>query len=166
MKLHLAATFSAVTPMWMVSNGSVSAPVIMSIIFASPMRAPQRCVVEPYSARLMLSAPPATAQSVSPSRMYCEADTIACNPLPHRRLTVSAPVSCGKPAVDARDARDVHVLGLGVDHVADHALADLLRIDLRARDGFAHDLRAELARRNVLEAAAVIADGGAHAVTG
>ena len=41
---HFAATFSAVTPMWIVSNGSVSAPTIMSIIFDSPIRAPQRCV--------------------------------------------------------------------------------------------------------------------------
>ena len=40
--VHFAATFSAVMPMWTVSNGSVSAPTIMSIIFASPMRAPQR----------------------------------------------------------------------------------------------------------------------------
>ena len=45
----------------------------------------------------MLSAPPATAASVSPSRMYCDADTIACIPLPQRRLSVSAPVSCGSP---------------------------------------------------------------------
>ena len=39
---HLVATFSAVMPMCTVSNGSVSAPTIMSIILASPMRAPQR----------------------------------------------------------------------------------------------------------------------------
>ncbi len=41
---HWLATFSAVTPMCTVSNGSVSAPTIMSIIFESPIRAPQRCV--------------------------------------------------------------------------------------------------------------------------
>ncbi len=45
----------------------------------------------------MLSAPPATAASVSPSRMYCEALTIACSPLPQSRFKVSAPVSCGRP---------------------------------------------------------------------
>ena len=94
---HLAATFSAVTPMWIVSNGSVSAPTIMSNDFVSPMRAPQRCVVDAYAARLMLSTPPATAASVSPRRMYCDADTIACIPLPQRRFNVSAPVSCGNP---------------------------------------------------------------------
>ena len=43
---HFAATFSAVTPMWTTSNGSVSAPTIMSIILESPIRAPQRCVVD------------------------------------------------------------------------------------------------------------------------
>ena len=94
---HLAATFSAVTPMCTVSNGSVSAPTIMSNILVSPIRAPQRCVSDAYAARLMLSAPPATAASVSPSRMYCDAETIACMPLPHRRFSVSAPVSCGRP---------------------------------------------------------------------
>ena len=41
---HLAATFSAVIPMCTVSNGSVSAPTIMSIVLPSPMRWPQRCV--------------------------------------------------------------------------------------------------------------------------
>ena len=41
---HLFATFSAVMPMWIVSNGSVSAPTIMSTVLLSPMRAPQRCV--------------------------------------------------------------------------------------------------------------------------
>jgi len=45
----------------------------------------------------MLSAPPATAVSVSPSRMYCDAETIACMPLPHRRFSVMAPVPCGSP---------------------------------------------------------------------
>ena len=39
---HFSATFSAVMPMWQSSNGSVSAPTIMSIMRASFMRAPQR----------------------------------------------------------------------------------------------------------------------------
>jgi len=98
---HLAATFSAVTPMCTVSNGSVSAPTIMSTIFESPIRAPQRCVSDAYAARLMLSVPPATAVSVSPSRMYCDAETIACMPLPHNRFTVNAPVSWGSPPLTA-----------------------------------------------------------------
>jgi acetyl-CoA C-acetyltransferase len=38
----LSARFSAVSPMWMLSNGSCSAATIMSTIAESPMRAPQR----------------------------------------------------------------------------------------------------------------------------
>ena len=37
-----SATFSAVTPMWPVPNGQVSAPVIMSIALVSPIFWPQR----------------------------------------------------------------------------------------------------------------------------
>src|SRR6185312_8430011 len=66
-----------------------------------------------------------------------------------------------QPAVDRGDARHVHVLLLGVDDVAEHALADVFRIDLRARNGLAHHAGAELGGRDVLEAAAVVADGGA-----
>jgi hypothetical protein len=49
------------------------------------------------AARLMPSAPPPIAASVSPSRMYCDAETIACTPLPHGRFTVIAPDECGSP---------------------------------------------------------------------
>ena len=49
----------------------------------------------------MLSAPPATAASMSPSMMYCEALTIACMPLPQSRLSVSAPDSAGSPPLSA-----------------------------------------------------------------
>ena len=37
-----SARFSAVTPMWMSLNGSVSPPTTGSTTFVSPMRAPQR----------------------------------------------------------------------------------------------------------------------------
>ena len=49
----------------------------------------------------MLSTPPPIAASVSPSRMYWEADTIACIPLPHSRFTVNAPDVFGRPAFSA-----------------------------------------------------------------
>ena len=65
--------------------------------------------------------------------------------------------------VDGSDARHVHVLRFGVDDVAENALPDLLRVDLRPRHRFAHDARAELGRRDVLEGSAVIADCGPHA---
>jgi hypothetical protein len=44
---HLPATFSAVTPMWQSSKGSVRAPTIMSTAWVSPMRAPQRSAGSP-----------------------------------------------------------------------------------------------------------------------
>ena len=159
---HFVATFSAVTPMWTVSNGSVSAPTIMSIILVSPIRAPQRCVSDAYAARLMLSTPPATAASVSPSRMYCDAETIACMPLPQRRFNGQRAGVVRQAAVHAGEPRDVHVLRLGVDDVAEHALADVLRVDLRPADGFLDDARGQVARRDVLQAAAVVTDRRAH----
>src|SRR5215472_136486 len=87
--------------MWMLSNGSCSAATIMSTIDESPMRAPQRMPCAIYGARLMLSAPPPTAMSVSPNMMVCAADTIACSPDPHSRFRVSAGASCVTPAFSA-----------------------------------------------------------------
>ena len=46
----------------------------------------------------MLSAPPPIAIWASPSMMLCAADTMACSPEPHRRLTLKAGVLCDKPA--------------------------------------------------------------------
>src|ERR1700678_967097 len=67
----------------------------------SPIRWPQRMPGSQYCARLMDSAPPATATSQSPSMMDCAADTMACSPLPHSRLTVKAGVSSGSPPLIA-----------------------------------------------------------------
>ena len=49
----------------------------------------------------MDSTPPATATSQSPSLIAWAADTIACSPLPHSRLTVKAGVSTGRPPLTA-----------------------------------------------------------------
>src|SRR5215211_2528513 len=94
---HLPATFSAVTPMWQSSKGSVRAPTIMSEALVSPMRAPQRIAGTPYRPRLIDSAPPARATSTSPSITSRAADTIACRPDPQSRLRVKAGVSTGRP---------------------------------------------------------------------
>src|SRR5215217_733554 len=94
---HLPATFSAVTPMWQSSKGSVRAPTIMSEALVSPMRAPQRIAGTPYRPRLIDSAPPPRATSVSPSMTSWAAETIACSPDPHSRLRVKAGVSTGRP---------------------------------------------------------------------
>ncbi len=66
-------------------------------------------------------------------------------------------------AVDAGHARQVHVLGLAVQHAAEHALADVGRVDLRPAHRLLDHARRQLRRRDVLEASAVITDGGAHA---
>ncbi len=93
-----SARFSAVTPMWILSNGSVSPPTTGSTTPVSPMRAPQRASGIQYGPRLMDSAPPATATSASPTAIVWAADTIACTPVPHSRFTVNAGTSFGIPA--------------------------------------------------------------------
>src|SRR5215813_12960207 len=91
------ATFSAVTPMWQSSNGSVSAPIIASTTTPSCIRCPQRMAGSQYWPRLIDSEPPATATSQSPSAIACAADTIACSPVPHSRFSVNAGVPTGRP---------------------------------------------------------------------
>ena len=86
--LPRSARRSAVIPMWSLSNGSVSAPTTASTSGASPMRAPQRAPESQYWPRLIDSAPPASATSASPVWIVCAAETIACTPVPQRRLTV------------------------------------------------------------------------------
>jgi len=65
-------------------------------------------------------------------------------------------------ALECRDAREVHVLGFGVDDVAEDHVADVLALHLRARERLAHDQRAQFGGRNVFQAAAKGANGGAH----
>ncbi len=98
---YSSATFSAVTPMWHESNGSVSPPTMASTAVVSPIRWPHRMEGSQYGARLIDSAPPATATSQSPSLMAWAADTMACSPLPHSRLTVRAGVCTGSPPLTA-----------------------------------------------------------------
>src|SRR5436190_419740 len=69
-----------------------------STILADPIFEPQRASGIQYGPRLIDSAPPASATSTSPDWIACVADTIACTPVPHRRFTVNAGVSCGIPA--------------------------------------------------------------------
>ena len=87
--------------MWHPSHGSESAPVRTSTATPSPIRWPQRMPGSQYGARLIDSAPPATATSQSPSMMACEAETMACSPLPHSLFTVSAGVPTSRPPLTA-----------------------------------------------------------------
>src|SRR5208282_1980136 len=68
-----------------------------------------------------------------------------------------------QPAVDAGDARDVHVFRFSMDHVAEYQCADLLRINPCALDCLAHDLRRQFRGWHILQRAAVTTDRGAHA---
>ena len=83
-----SARFSAVTPMRMSWNGSFSEPWTGSSICAGPIFEPQRASGIQYGPRLIDSAPPASATSASPVAIACAAETIACTPVPQRRLTV------------------------------------------------------------------------------
>ena len=87
--------------MWQSSKGSVSAPTVASTTAPSFMRCPHRSPGTQYWPRLMLSAPPATATSASPSMTICAADTIAWSPEPQSRLRVKAGVSTGRPPLIA-----------------------------------------------------------------
>src|SRR5712691_5608406 len=133
--------------MWQPSNGSVSAPTTASTTAPSPIRWPHRMPGSQYCPRLMDSAPPATATSQSPSLIAWAADTIACRPLPHSRLTVKAGVCTGRPPLTAATRLQVHVAGLGVDHVAEHHVTDLARMYTRSADRLAHDGGGEIAGR-------------------
>ena len=111
----------------------------------------------------MLSVPPPIAASVSPSRIVCAADTIACMPLPHRRFTVNAPEPCGRPPFTAT-TREMYMsfasvwITLPITHWPISAGSTFARATASRTT-----LRAELGGRDVLEAAAVAADGGPDA---
>src|ERR1700727_561543 len=64
---------------------------------ASCIRRPQRKSGSQYWPRLIDSAPPATAASVSPSMMACAAEMIGCSPLPHSCFRVIPPVLGASP---------------------------------------------------------------------
>ena len=59
---------------------------------------------------LMHSAPPAIITSASPTRMRSAAICTAVRPEAQKRLTVTPPTVCGRPASSARDARHVEAL--------------------------------------------------------
>ena len=99
---YLSATFSAVMPMWMSANASVSPSWSMwSSTSPWPSRWPQRAPGSRYGAPLMLSVPPATTTSASPALIACAASITALRPEPQTLLTVCAGTDFGMPAVIA-----------------------------------------------------------------
>ena len=95
--------------------------------------------------------------------MVCAADTIACRPGAAQAVQRERRRLLRHAGIHRRDTREIHVLRLGVDHVAEHHLAHLVAGDTGARQRLAHHLGAQLGRRDVLQPAAKIADRGAHA---
>ena len=67
------------------------------------------------------------------------------------------------PRIHRRHARQIHVLRLGVHHIAEHHVLHFTAIHAGAGQRLARHLRAEFRRRDILQAAAEIADRGADA---
>jgi len=63
--------------------------------------------------------------------------------------------------LDCCDPRQVHVPGLGVDHMAEGEVANFSGVDPGSCEGLVDNFGGELGRRNVLEAASKSANGGA-----
>ena len=85
---YLAAMFSAVMPMCTCVIGQVRPSAIIESSSSSwPMRKPKRAFFRMYGAPLMLSMPPATTTSASPSRIDCAARATAFRPEPHALFT-------------------------------------------------------------------------------
>ena len=96
----------------------------------------------------MLSAPPASAKSASPSASACTAETIACAPEPQSRLTFIAGTRLRHARLHRRDPAQVHVARLGVDDVAEDHVADLPALDPGARQRLARGGGGEADRRD------------------
>ena len=71
----------------------------MSSSLPWPSRSPLRSPRITCGAWLMLSMPPVSTMSASPSWISCAPLTAAWMPEPHSRLTVSAGTSIGTPAL-------------------------------------------------------------------
>jgi hypothetical protein len=94
---YFAAQFSAVTAIVQPQCVSSSAPERV-LELPWPSRSPERSPRITCGAWLMLSMPPVSTMSASPSWMICPPLIAAWIPEPHSRLTVSAGTSIGRPA--------------------------------------------------------------------
>ena len=75
----------------------------------------------------MLSMPPVSTTSASPSWIICAPLIAAWMPEPHRRLTVSAGTSIGSAGLEPDVPRAVDGVGAGLQHVAEDDVIDVLR---------------------------------------
>ena len=112
----------------------------------------------------MLSTPPATNTSPSPTAIACAAALTACSPEPHSRLTVWPGDLDGQSGQQQRHAGHVAVVlaglvGAAEDHVVDEAGSMPARSTTARSDG-----RGEVVRAHARERAAVAPDRRAHGV--
>ena len=99
----------------------------------------------------MLSMPPVSTTSASPSRIICAPLTAAWMPEPHSRLTVSAGTSIGHAGLEPDVPRAVDRVRARLQHVAEDDVVDRLGLDAGALQRRARGDRAELERREVLQ---------------
>ena len=89
-------------PMWQFSNAHHRPSLIIeSTSSPLPMRRPSRTRGSRYGQLLIDSMPPATATSMSPTRMAWSASITAFSPEPHTLLIVSAATWSGSPPLSA-----------------------------------------------------------------
>ena len=68
----------------------------------------------------------------------------------------------GTATVDGGHTRQVHVFGLGIDHMAKHHVSDVFAFGVGAGQGLAHHLGGQIGRGDVFQTASKGANGGAH----
>ena len=94
---------------------------------------------------LIDSVPPASIRSTNPALTASTACTTACSPEPQTRLIGLGRHLDGHTGLDRRLPRDVHA-GAGLQHAAHDHVAEVFRVDPRARDRLADDDGAEIGR--------------------
>jgi hypothetical protein len=102
-----------------------------SIMASSPMRRPQRMALTTCGDWLMLSTPPATANSHSPSLIIWAAEISACTLDPHSRFKVTRR--------DGGDPRDISVAWFALNYLPEHHMTDLRRVQPGTLHGFRDD---------------------------
>ena len=157
------ATFSAVTPMWYwLKTSHRPSTIIVSTIFASPMRKPSR---EPFSTCGDGSCSPGRRRPRRRRRRWRSPARRAsppCSPEPQTLLMVIAGTMCGMPALIAAWRAGFWPTP-AVEHLAHDDLGDLLGRDAGALEHLADDDARRGRRPGVLaRRAAELADGGAR----
>ena len=137
---------------WFSSEHHSPSWIIESITSALPMRMPSRARVSMYGQLLIDSMPPATATSMSPVAIPCDASMTALSPDPQTLLMVRAATWVVESALDGR-LPGRGLARTGGNDVAHDALVDQPGLDAGAGDRLAHHLGPQLGGRRALEGA-------------